>query len=608
MKISFTLILLVLFDCLFMAQQGDYTANWSAGTNMPSPTRYHGAGCMWVNATKDTAKLICFGGDIDGNGNASNLTNIYNLAANTWSIGQNLSFGRYYGFACVIGDSAYYFGGVGGPIGWTGEVNTVDIYSIRTNTMTVGTVLPTTMADGRAVPYQDSLIYIIGGMTGGTQNATTNVYLFNRQTVNYRPTTSLPAPRCGFASVTIGDTIYVVCGGTGYNTGLTNTLYIGAISQSNRANINWTTGTNYPGTSLWRFYAEKWGCKGFITGCGSAGSFTTSSECYVYNTNNHTWQVQLSAPVPTAAYFSGSASFGVPGITKWVVASGLTLVPPYSIPNVQIYTDSSCFSPPLDFCQGFSSTSFPPYGWSISPPSNSSWSWVPVSGFGLGTGSVKYDMTNAPQGVYQTLILPQIIPTYNGVLYFDFAACDANIPTYDSLIISSAIVNLGFNTLVRLGAPWFPNPPSSCPNPFVPGAGDWRRMTYNLPNYTTRIQIQVKSGSGGNPIYLDSICVINWEGVQNSQNGIPKIFVLSQNYPNPFNPETMINYELPFPVHVKLVIYNYLGKEVTTLVNEKQQQGRYQVNWNASEYSSGVYFYRLQTESFSETKKMVLIK
>ncbi|MBN8569452.1 MAG: T9SS type A sorting domain-containing protein [Ignavibacteria bacterium] len=85
-------------------------------------------------------------------------------------------------------------------------------------------------------------------------------------------------------------------------------------------------------------------------------------------------------------------------------------------------------------------------------------------------------------------------------------------------------------------------------------------------------------------------------------------FSLSQNYPNPFNPSTTINYELPITNFVSIKVFDVLGNEVKTLVNEKQNAGSYSVDFNAAELPSGIYFYKLVTEKFSETKKMILIK
>ena len=87
-----------------------------------------------------------------------------------------------------------------------------------------------------------------------------------------------------------------------------------------------------------------------------------------------------------------------------------------------------------------------------------------------------------------------------------------------------------------------------------------------------------------------------------------KKFTLYQNYPNPFNPVTKINYALPTQGFVSLKIYDITGREIKTLVNEVKQAGYYTVDFNGSNYSSGVYFYRIQSGDFVQTKRMVLLK
>lgn len=89
---------------------------------------------------------------------------------------------------------------------------------------------------------------------------------------------------------------------------------------------------------------------------------------------------------------------------------------------------------------------------------------------------------------------------------------------------------------------------------------------------------------------------------------IPKNFDLTQNYPNPFNPTTTIEYSIPNDANVSLKIFDVLGKEVATLENSHKSAGTYIVNWNASNFSSGVYFYRITAGSFTDTKKMFLVK
>ncbi len=92
------------------------------------------------------------------------------------------------------------------------------------------------------------------------------------------------------------------------------------------------------------------------------------------------------------------------------------------------------------------------------------------------------------------------------------------------------------------------------------------------------------------------------------ENNSPYSFSLSQNFPNPFNPSTMIEYTIADAQRVELVVYDLLGREVQTLVNDTQNPGSYNVMFNAQNLSSGIYFYRLTAGSFTEVKKMMLVK
>lgn len=97
-------------------------------------------------------------------------------------------------------------------------------------------------------------------------------------------------------------------------------------------------------------------------------------------------------------------------------------------------------------------------------------------------------------------------------------------------------------------------------------------------------------------------------GVTTRDNGLPTAFDLRQNYPNPFNPSTVIEYDIPKASFVTLKIYNILGQEVVTLVNEEQMPGRYVTRFNGTSVASGVYFYRLTAGNFVTTKKMLFLK
>jgi hypothetical protein len=156
------------------------------------------------------------------------------------------------------------------------------------------------------------------------------------------------------------------------------------------------------------------------------------------------------------------------------------------------------------------------------------------------------------------------------------------------------------------------------------GALQWFKM-YNGTGSSGDIPVSVKTdnlkniyvtgwsfGSGGNTDFA-TIKYSQPIGIHSISTQVPGQFQLYQNYPNPFNPVTKIKLDVPSNVksktaNVKIVIYDILGKETEVLMDKQMQAGSYEVEWDASNYPSGVYFYKLITDKFTETRKMVLIK
>jgi photosystem II stability/assembly factor-like uncharacterized protein len=133
---------------------------------------------------------------------------------------------------------------------------------------------------------------------------------------------------------------------------------------------------------------------------------------------------------------------------------------------------------------------------------------------------------------------------------------------------------------------------------------------FKLPN-TTSLTInpfninQLWIGTTGNGTFIyDGLTI----GIQNISNEIPSSFKLEQNYPNPFNPSTKFKFQIAKSGNAKLVVYDILGKEVQTLLDQLFKPGTYEFSFEGSGLPSGVYFYRLITNNFTDTKKMVLIK
>jgi len=130
----------------------------------------------------------------------------------------------------------------------------------------------------------------------------------------------------------------------------------------------------------------------------------------------------------------------------------------------------------------------------------------------------------------------------------------------------------------------------------------------NLNEMVLLIKSREISSSPRNKFYSINYIIDTLTGVTPISGETPKEHKLSQNYPNPFNPATKINFSLPKRSYVLLVVYDMLGKEVTTLLNEVKIPRSYSVDFNGSNLSSGTYFYRMTADDYTETKKMTLVK
>ncbi len=133
--------------------------------------------------------------------------------------------------------------------------------------------------------------------------------------------------------------------------------------------------------------------------------------------------------------------------------------------------------------------------------------------------------------------------------------------------------------------------------------------------YASTDYLYIPSGGGGdyNPIWKGPLNISTSAVGDDEPNTIPTSFELEQNFPNPFNPSTKIKYALPTKSQVSIKVYNLLGQEITSLINEERPAGVYEAVWDGRdksnvEVASGIYFYKLIAGDFVETKKMMLIK
>jgi hypothetical protein len=142
----------------------------------------------------------------------------------------------------------------------------------------------------------------------------------------------------------------------------------------------------------------------------------------------------------------------------------------------------------------------------------------------------------------------------------------------------------------------------------APNSTSWyeKSMNVDLQSGTNAIKMQMYWGW----MQVDYLAVPTsiLVDVTEQPSALPITWSLGQNYPNPFNPATVVSYQLPAVSEVRLAVYDLLGREVATLVNEKKPAGSYTVRFDASGLASGVYLYRMMAGSFVQTRKMILLR
>lgn len=165
------------------------------------------------------------------------------------------------------------------------------------------------------------------------------------------------------------------------------------------------------------------------------------------------------------------------------------------------------------------------------------------------------------------------------------------------------------------------NPSSPC-HVFTTGTYKIGELRFNRVDTSGCITMTFRTNS----VLLDSVTQLqnptNWTftnpgscirldyltGTPGNNSEIPTVFKLYNNYPNPFNPSTSIKYDIPRNSFVQITIYDILGKYVTSLVNQQMEPGRYEAVWDARNYASGTYLYKIETDDFTDVKKMILVK
>ncbi len=623
--------------------QVDATPLWTTGANMTADATFGGGATYTRN---DTVWLHAL-----SNSPASNQHLRYNASTNTWATMAPLPLVRDRFSCAVLGNSLYVIGG-----GDASSVyqTSVQVYDELANTWTSGTVLPAALGWTKAVAYQDSLIYVAGGYTGSLVVST--VYLFNKNSGTWRTASPMPQARFGGGFARSGDTLVYTCGIDAAGSTVVNTTFKGVISSSDRSVITWTTGAAAPFT-VFRTDAASWGCKGIILYHGSpTTAFTGSNSCASYSPGADAWTTLPNMPTATLYANTGSASLSG-NVWKLIVAGGYNNA---YLRNTQILTDTLC---PSSGSQNYVMT-LPTPGVNtnyVSIPHQSSMvgftnltieAWVrpgttttAATVLNKGAGTFDYQL-----GISATTMIP-FVRLQGVVATATSFVVAANVWTHIAATFDGANVKFYNNGALVSTVPLAGTPGSSTGEMRIgrgnndPGNGNieelrlWsvaRTQGAIDSNKCRKYPSQFNNATGLKALWhfdnnlIDSVSSYNGTvngnvtfdplafplagancnlvGVEQVTNVVPQVYSLEQNYPNPFNPSTNIKFSIPKDGFVELKVYDILGREVAALVSDPFEAGTYNVNFDASKLSSGVYFYTLSSGDYKQTKKMLLVK
>ncbi|MGA2669240.1 MAG: T9SS type A sorting domain-containing protein [Ignavibacteria bacterium] len=365
-----------------------------------------------------------------------------------------------------------------------------------------------------------------------------------------------------------------------------NTAYVGdggvALGAGGNAKVNKTTN----GGVNWTLVLSTGGSYGFINGI-------------VFSRTNPQVGVIESDP-PNNTGTSYWVQLTTNGGTSWTLLQPPGISGAASAQNSVICIDASYFG----------------YGINVAPArvtwtSNGGSSWTTSTLTGLtGVFTSAYTMsTDKIHGLATTATdLPNIGMTTNGGVSFSLVNIGSGIssPTLSvaKWVPGTNIIFVGGSILTANGIV-----------KSIDGGATWHVMTTGGISAISHLDVYKEAnnvihayavaGDGSCLRLRDSTLFL---GVNNNNSNVPSEYALEQNFPNPFNPSTTIKYALPRSSNVMLKIYDMLGNEVRTVVNEFKPAGSYSVNFDASSLSSGVYFYKIVAGDFTDAKKMTLVK
>jgi len=576
------------------------TDTWTKKRDMPTPR-------FALKTFLVNGKIYAIGGN-HIQGTAMNKVEVYDPVTDTWSLGENMPIGIGWMTGAVVNNKIYIIGG-SPDFGNTGNYIVWEYDPTQDPLAQNGWFNPTNLSTprmGASASVVNGKIYVIGG-EDSSRVLLANNEMYDPLTNTWTTKAPMPTPREFLITAVVRDTIYAIGGMlSDYST------YVLKVEAYDPITNTWKTKNNMPSGRISQNAAVVDGII-YIEG----GNFD-SRDCWAYNPSTDTWTQKQSIPAP------GGGN------------SSLTLY------NGLIYA--------------IGGSTFPWYGWSYVfayNPNTDSWTQkqsMPTARFGLQT----YLVDGLIYAVGGSLYQPSALNTVE--VYYPnedrWAACPpmpqnllwfAGASTYDHVYVFGGLtddwggfekkvwacyktglpveltsftatangkeVTLSWSTATELNNQGFEVQRKFGSNDFVTIGSVRGNGTTTSPNNYSYVDKLIDPGKyfyrlkqidyGGTYEYSQKV-EVNWSPFTT--------FKLEQNYPNPFNPTTTIGFGIPELSHVRMSILNILGEEIKVLLKEEKEAGYHSVGFNGSDLSSGVYFYRIQTGSFVETRKMILLR
>jgi subtilisin-like proprotein convertase family protein len=404
-----------------------------------------------------------------------------------------------------------------------------------------------------------------------------------------------------------------------------------SVQMTNSSGTNWTANITLSGAGVYRYYIRTADNAGKISYApfgapASYYSFTASSDTVkpvishtpINNTPKNTWPVSVSANVTDnigidsvwVRWYKNNTGLGIKQF-KLPNTTGSTYSALFNSINSDVAIGDSIFYRVIaqDNSSGHNRDSSALNKFKITNVVATNvciTKWIPIRDNVSTYDSVQVGTHSNIIKVNFTMV--NLIHTYDGDVTFALRS-----PNGTEVVLSSGNGGSGDNYINTVFNDSATTPIASGTAPFTGTFIPTSPLSaFNGQDAYGWWRFRVTDGAGGDTGHVGQYCIQIYSGgtlTGLSNIGIlPTKFELSQNYPNPFNPTTKINFAIPKQGFVTMKIYDALGREVRTLVNEVKTAGNYTVDFNASELSSGVYFYRLQSGDFSDIKRMILIK